>query len=152
MPRAQITNPRHALDYVLAGRGKFTIVSVQSGTRFTYMIQSPRGEARTDKPPQQGRHPIPPLFVKVLTQGSEDYVFIGFIRASQFKHSTKAKVSEDAPSFKAFNWLYQMLLRGKLPTDKIEFWHEGRCGKCGRVLTVPESIERGLGPVCLAGR
>jgi hypothetical protein len=30
----------------------------------------------------------------------------------------------------------------------MELWHEGRCGKCGRALTVPESIESGLGPVC----
>lgn len=27
-------------------------------------------------------------------------------------------------------------------------WHEGRCSACGRRLTDPESIERGLGPVC----
>ena len=29
--------------------------------------------------------------------------------------------------------------------------HEGRCGRCGRKLTVPESIESGFGPEC-AGR
>jgi hypothetical protein len=28
--------------------------------------------------------------------------------------------------------------------------HEGRCGRCGRLLTVPESIERGIGPECAA--
>jgi hypothetical protein len=28
--------------------------------------------------------------------------------------------------------------------------HEGRCGRCGRVLTVPESLETGLGPECAA--
>jgi hypothetical protein len=27
-------------------------------------------------------------------------------------------------------------------------WHEGRCGRCGRKLTVPESIESGFGPEC----
>jgi hypothetical protein len=26
--------------------------------------------------------------------------------------------------------------------------HEGRCGKCGRLLTVPESVETGIGPEC----
>lgn len=26
--------------------------------------------------------------------------------------------------------------------------HEGRCGKCGRALTTPESVERGIGPEC----
>lgn len=26
--------------------------------------------------------------------------------------------------------------------------HEGQCGRCGRKLTVPESIEHGIGPEC----
>jgi hypothetical protein len=30
----------------------------------------------------------------------------------------------------------------------LEVWHEGRCGRCGRALTVPESVERGIGPEC----
>ncbi len=43
----------------------------------------------------------------------------------------------------------------RLHTDgKVEdvkgwkFHHEGSCGRCGRALTVPESIERGIGPEC----
>jgi hypothetical protein len=28
--------------------------------------------------------------------------------------------------------------------------HENHCGRCGRTLTVPESVERGIGPDCLA--
>jgi hypothetical protein len=34
-----------------------------------------------------------------------------------------------------------------LPPD-AEVMHEGRCACCGRPLTVPESIERGIGPDC----
>jgi hypothetical protein len=37
---------------------------------------------------------------------------------------------------------------GKLQ-DFVEVWHEGTCGKCGRALTVPSSIENGLGPECI---
>lgn len=33
--------------------------------------------------------------------------------------------------------------------DNLYVYHEGRCGKCGRKLTTPESIERGLGPECV---
>ena len=32
---------------------------------------------------------------------------------------------------------------------KADGWHEGRCGRCGRKLTVPESIEAGYGPECI---
>jgi hypothetical protein len=31
----------------------------------------------------------------------------------------------------------------------LEFWHEGRCGRCGRRLTVPDSIASGYGPECV---
>ena len=30
----------------------------------------------------------------------------------------------------------------------LEVWHEGRCGRCNRALTVPESIASGIGPEC----
>jgi hypothetical protein len=30
----------------------------------------------------------------------------------------------------------------------LKVHHEGRCCRCGRKLTVPESIETGLGPEC----
>jgi len=28
--------------------------------------------------------------------------------------------------------------------------HHGKCGKCGRPLSNPESIRRGIGPICMA--
>lgn len=49
---------------------------------------------------------------------------------------------------KAFRWLWVQLTKGNELPDKVEVWHEGRCGACGRRLTVPESIAQGLGPVC----
>jgi len=30
----------------------------------------------------------------------------------------------------------------------FELMHEGRCGRCGRPLTRPESIQSGIGPIC----
>jgi hypothetical protein len=36
---------------------------------------------------------------------------------------------------------------GPMPAE-LEVWHQGSCGKCGRPLTVPESIASGIGPVC----
>lgn len=35
-----------------------------------------------------------------------------------------------------------------IETAGFDLRHAGRCGRCGRVLTVPESIDSGLGPVC----
>ena len=37
--------------------------------------------------------------------------------------------------------------QGRMPLTLTVF-HDGKCGRCGRKLTVPESIQSGLGPVC----
>lgn len=140
--RAQLTDPRDAFNYIMAGRGRFTIVSVSTGNRFTYRIGLPSYNPGHRKPK------IIPRFVSVLISGSDDYAFIGFIRGTQFLYSQKAKVSEDAPSFKAFAWFFRRLTYNIMPED-AEFWHEGKCALCGRALTVPESIARGFGPICL---
>jgi hypothetical protein len=45
-------------------------------------------------------------------------------------------LGEDAPSAKGFEWFMKGLLsdKGQATLDQVEFWHEGRCGKCGRTL------------------
>lgn len=138
MSRARITCGRWARDYVMAGHGKFTIVSASTGTRFTYRVGIPKNL-------QEGK--MPPRFISVLVNGDNDFAFIGTVWGNRFNYSAKAKLQENAPSVRAFKWLWARLGHGRLP-ENLEFWHEGRCAMCNRTLTVPESIERGLGPVC----
>jgi hypothetical protein len=57
-------------------------------------------------------------------------------------------ISRDAPSARAFDWTWRHIARGIMP-DALEIWHEGRCGRCARRLTVPESIAQGFGPECI---
>ena len=50
----------------------------------------------------------------------------------------------------AWRWLWTRLnARAVLPAN-VTVWHEGKCGACGRKLTVPDSIKSGIGPVCAA--
>jgi hypothetical protein len=49
---------------------------------------------------------------------------------------------------KTFKTLLESIAKGALPSG-WEFRHEGRCGRCGRTLTVPESIDSGFGPECI---
>lgn len=92
-----------------------------------------------------------------------------------YRHGVKSKVSETAPSVKGIAWFVRNLdrlivLRQELETadmfrkphveveidhvvsvlNKLSYYHEGRCGRCRRKLTVPESIINGIGPVCAA--
>jgi hypothetical protein len=137
---ASITEAANALRFVLAGNATFTLRSRKTGTRFTYRVR------RSD----DGRiH-----FVSVLTGSDNEhsYSYFGYIRHSVagptfFYGNAKARITRDAPSCRAFEWTFAHLIRDTIP-DSLEIWHEGRCGRCGRKLTVPESIETGFGPEC----
>ena len=92
-----------------------------------------------------------PWFVQLLTgsDNESDYTFFGTIFADgSFRLSRKSPIGPDAPSVKGFDWIWRHLQAGNLP-ETVEVHHEGRCGRCGRALTVPESIESGFGPECI---
>jgi len=57
-------------------------------------------------------------------------------------------VSEDDPKAKGFAWVWKRLQARHPFPPSVQFWHEGRCGRCGRLLSNPDSIQRGLGPEC----
>lgn len=122
--------------FVKAGDAIFTVRSVRTGTRFTFRVT-----VCEDRPEL--------FFVKVLTgsDNSGDYQYLGTIRDGVWAHGRKSRITPDAPSARAFAWLAPRLLAGIVPAD-VEIFHEGRCGRCARRLTVPESVARGIGPEC----
>ncbi len=134
--------------FALAGNATLTLRSVVSGTRFTYKVRLAAGQDESTPPERRT------WFVKLLcgSDNTSDYRYIGFIRGGRFIHGAgKSFASADAPSVIAFGWFVRTVLFGQKVTEKLEVWHEGCCGRCGRKLTVPESIETGMGPDC-AGR
>ena len=136
--------------YALAGNATFTIVSRKSGVRFTYKIT----RAGMGKPAVAGTPEDPRYFVKVLTgaDNESDYQYLGCIFSDKpgqpYYRGTKSTIGLGAPSNLAFDWFWSHRNDATLG-DKIEVHHEGRCGRCGRKLTVPESITSGYGPECI---
>lgn len=132
---ATIQDPQHRRDYMLAGLAKVTVVSKRSGDRFTYRINK--------KDLDDGRFLH---FVAVLTgpDNQENYEFLGTIFGGKdYRHGQKSPIAPNAPSAKAFRWVWE-----HLDSQEFELWHSGVCSRCHRELTDPESIARGLGPVC----
>ena len=135
----RIHDPAQALAFLLAGNAHATFVSQHSGMRFTYHVNQP--SVRRDP------NVAPPWFVSVLT-APDHYEYIGCVYAARvFAHGRKSRIAPDAGSVKAFAWVWKYLSAGRMPPE-CEVWHEGRCGKCGRRLTDPQSIKTGLGPIC----
>jgi Family of unknown function (DUF6011) len=136
----RLTTAADAKRYILAGRATITLRSVKSGQRFTYRINAAESGDT--------------FFVGLLTgpNNFEDYKYLGRISREIFwlgrKVPRPGDIARDAPSAKAFDWSWRQLVRGILP-DALEVWHEGACGRCGRRLTVPESIASGFGPECI---
>lgn len=143
-----IENSEAALRFILAGNSRFTIRSKATGTRFSFRV---RAKLADDAEPGA----TPEIwFVNLLTgpDNEADYRYLGFIKPTDnvFRMSAKSCATPDAPSAKAFVFFWRHLIERCQIHDGIEVWHEGQCGRCGRALTVPESIASGLGPECAA--
>jgi hypothetical protein len=132
----RFTEPAKAKQFILAGNATLTIVSLKTGTRFTFRVR--KGKKReTD-----------PHFVSVLDGGEYNYLGCIFPDGT-FKVTRKSIYNSGQPCARAFIFLMEALAKGEFH-PQLEVWHEGKCGKCGRQLTVPESIATGLGPECSA--
>ncbi len=125
------------LRFAMAGRAVFTARSPATGCRFTYRVRRAKDTLDAVR------------FVDVLTgpdNDGGDYTFIGTIfQTGDFRPSSKSRIGPDARSVHAFEWIWRKARDGQI---RAEIFHEGKCGRCGRTLTVPESIESGIGPEC----
>lgn len=128
-----ILQHKDSINFILAGNATVTFLNTSTECRFTYRVKkSKTGSVH---------------FVSVLVS-PDIYQFIGYISNSKFKYSMKSKISSESKSVIVFTYVFQKLLSNDL-NPLVEIWHEGKCGKCGRQLTVPSSIEIGIGPDCL---
>lgn len=132
---AIFVSPDAAADYVLAGKAKFTVKSLVTGDHYTF-----RMEKADDKDL---------WFVSLLTLG-DTFTYMGVVDGNPlgFRLTRKSQYREDSTPVRVFAWSFgNVVLRRKFP-DNLEVRHEGSCGKCGRPLTRPDSIDRGIGPEC----
>ena len=133
--------------FVRAGKATLTIASVKTGTRYTFKFSRPKEQAGRARP----------IWVKLLTGSDNEssYTFLGTLWDSpnglNYRHSSKPGTpTSGAPGVQAMLWLIKCLnTGGDAKLGQAEVWHEGRCGRCGRKLTVPSSIESGFGPECI---
>ena len=135
----KINNIEDIKKFLFAGNSIITLKSEKTEKHYTYKVRIAKKDDKTA-----------PFFVSVLTgvDNYSNYSYIGIITSDKksFRLTQKSKVNDDAISFKAFVYFFNNLLKGSL-TD-LSVYHEGFCGRCGRKLTTPRSIEIGLGPIC----
>lgn len=143
--------------YLLGGNCTLTLVSKTTGRRFTYRVKSAAKDRNQNWSTNNQNRDL--FFVSVLTGGDNNssYTYIGMLRRNahdnagstyQYQWGHKSKLRQVSAQSVAFDWFVKMMEQFKPFEDKMEFWHEGKCGRCGRKLTVPESVASGIGPEC----
>ena len=129
--------------FLTAGHAIFTIAGRE--TRYTFKI--------TRKDPDVGStYTQPAYFVSILTgpDNVQDYTYVGLLIVQDgcVRVTRKSTYRQDSRPVVALNWALARIWRGQDLAPSGRFYHVGRCGRCGRALTVPASIESGLGPEC----
>jgi|ETNvirnome_2_300_1030623.scaffolds.fasta_scaffold25049_2 hypothetical protein len=131
--------------FIFAGNATVTLTSLATGTHFTFKVRK-KDVDDADAP----------FFVSVLNGGCAappaywpNYMYIGFVPAAPGSALVAGRKDHpDAPSFKAFDWAIRHLLEREEIPEQLTIQHEGKCCRCARKLTHPDSIASGIGPEC----
>lgn len=147
--RGQVKDWDAVRRFIFAGAAHFTLRSLRTGERFTYRV-------RVKKEDTAAGVQDPTYFVCWLRgpDNGEDYGYVGVLRGDLGLRLTAAsRVTRTAPCVRGLVWFLDAMKHGRAVLGaQVEFWHEGRCGRCGRRLTVPESVAEGFGPECSGRR
>jgi hypothetical protein len=131
--RNQITDYK----FFHGGKAIFTVSNPQ-GDHYTFKIHKPIKSA--------------PFFVTLLTgpDNTQDYVYMGLFipQHVEVRLTEKSKYKEDSTPVKVIRWAIKRVYEKKPFPQGYAIQHEGKCCRCGRMLTDNESIERGIGPEC----
>jgi len=146
MQGAKFTAAIVAYDYMMAGNATVTFVSSKTGQRYTFKIRKPDEKKQDPRYKNNGNT----YFVSLLSgpQNTTDFTYMGMISHNDFRLTKASKMNQESSPVKAFAWVWNHIINKQDIPEAVEIWHEGSCGRCGRKLTVPESIEAGIGPEC----
>ncbi len=152
LKRGRLTTWPVISEFLFAGAATFTLVSLVTGRRFTYKVQVKKTDVKAGLADCA-------YFVSLLRgpDNTADYAYLGVLRRpGRFFTTAKSRVKEHAASYTALLWFLDAMKTDRQDVlgigKQLEFWHTGRCCYCARLLTVPESVERGIGPECAKRR
>lgn len=132
-----------------AGNVVVTVTSVKTGDHITVKVasrfknESGRGKKWQPAGPDEATH----IFMSVRSAddaGWDDKIGTYYPRNGRFYEDRKADPARVWAAAGVLQWL-----NGNAEEKNATFLESNECGRCGRQLTDPVSIERGIGPTCL---
>ena len=149
-------------EFVLAGNATFTVepptnfIAARAALgetwhpRYTYRVERVEMDSRADPRVKDTFY-----FAKSMTgpDNTADYVYVGVVHPTlgTVRLTGKSAFPYDSTRVKVLMRVLSRIFAGEAAKITEAGWtvhHEGRCGRCGRALTVPSSIESGIGPEC----
>lgn len=128
----KMTEAENVKRFLTAGKAIITLESERTGAHFTYRVT--KAKDTND------------LWFVSLMIGNEQYTYVAFFKDDMvLRTSKKSKLPLTAKPMMAFNYFLNHI--NDLPKE-LNVYHACKCGRCGRTLTTPESIQRGIGPEC----
>ena len=142
-----MTLPKLSRKFLFAGRALFT-VSNPKGEHYTYRV---RGR-ETEWPLGSGKKRTS-YFLSVKRDGGKwPYRYIGLVNDNgTIKLTGKSEFGVGTREYDVARWAMTAVCASRTIPAGYSIQHAGKCGKCGRTLTDPVSIERGIGPECWKG-
>jgi hypothetical protein len=139
-------------EFVLAGRAVFTVEPPAATcqrfdfkSHYTFKVKHKEASGQYREA----------WFVQLLSgpDNASDYMYLGMLHAQTgaVRTTDKSCLTSDSIPVRIVDKVLRAIFGSRSDAISEAGWkvhHEGRCARCGRPLTVPASIERGLGDEC----
>lgn len=143
-----------AKEFITAGKSTFTFsvnaeYAAANNLKPHYTFKVVKKEAN-DRWPET-------YFVSVLTgpDNTTSYTYLGMLdpKNGSIRTTAKSCMTDAALPVRLINRTLALVWENE--SDKIvaagfNLQHAGKCGRCGRKLTTPKSVEQGFGPECVS--
>ncbi len=148
-------NKSHKLDsasfrtFLFQGKAFFTMHNIEKDTHITFRVQTLK---RKRGQPEDTRYFD--VYVKALNDKYQGNRYIGRIDRKSKSFKPYGYVERDHVGIQTIEWIIRNWanLEEWEKEGKLAIYHLGSCCKCGLPLTVPESIQNGIGPQCMKYR
>lgn len=128
-------------DFFYAGKAEFTAHNEHTGNRVTFYVTKSNNKGY--------REDVYFVSCRVLGDHQNGKVFVGTIfNKTYFSHSKKSPLRSEHYAVRAVQWFIDNFKELE-NMEYFKIYHVGNCCKCGRKLTVPDSIASGFGPDCI---
>ncbi len=136
-------------EFITAGRAVFTVAN-NKGDHYTFRVNH-KDECTKEVNGRLVTYPEA-WFINLLTgpDNTSSYTYLGKLdpETGDVTVTHGSRFGESSVPVRVIRWALRFVWAGREFPEGYKLYHEGACGRCGRPLTVPESIESGIGPEC----